>query len=178
MTQPKALSTTAILLSAAAMLIQACGPSIRRTHQSDNAFERCFDMDYRPGSEPAEKETCWSSWLERYIYNQPPDKVGYAHLRLKELANGISVPGPPGEPGTFDERPSKEPPPETGEPATPEEKVVVTTETPPEKSTCETNCRALFETCNGECRTDAGVDDTCNGACEKSLAKCFELCTK
>ena len=64
MTQPKALLTTAVLLSAAALLTQACGPSIRRTHQSDNAFERCFDMDYRPASTPSEKDACWTTWLK------------------------------------------------------------------------------------------------------------------
>ncbi|HUT79449.1 MAG TPA: hypothetical protein VM285_17260 [Polyangia bacterium] len=77
-----------------------CGPSLRRTEQSDNAFLRCFDGDYHPGRALAEKESCWSAWLERRVYNQPADKVAYAELRLTELVDGISVPGPPGPAAT------------------------------------------------------------------------------
>lgn len=88
-----------------AALWTACGPSLRRTHQSDNSFDRCFDMDYDPARSIGEKRDCWFSWLDEHVYNQPDDKLAYARLRLDELISGISIPGPPGPPGAFHERP-------------------------------------------------------------------------
>jgi len=86
----------------------SCGPSFRRTYQSDNAFLRCFDMDYTPGITIEAKKLCWKTWLNEHVYNQPGDKINYARLRLDEIADGVSVPGPPGPPGEFDKRPALE----------------------------------------------------------------------
>ncbi|MCK9460941.1 MAG: hypothetical protein M0R80_15000 [Proteobacteria bacterium] len=98
----------ACLVAAGAVAAASCGPSFRRTHESDNAFTRCFDLDYRPGVAADERASCWRGWLADHVYNQPDDKVEYARLRLEELEDGVSVPGPPGPPGAFDNRP--EPP--------------------------------------------------------------------
>ena len=92
-------------LLAALGLFTACGPSIRRTYQSDMAFEHCFDLDYDPQSADADKSACWRVWLDDQIYNQPDDKIRYAELRRMEIAKGISIPGPPGMPGQFFKRP-------------------------------------------------------------------------
>ena len=78
------------------VLAIACGPSLRRNYQSDNAFAKCFDTDYNPATSKAQKEACWTAWLETRVYNQQEDKIRYAKLRLDELSKGISVPGPPG----------------------------------------------------------------------------------
>jgi hypothetical protein len=96
---------TFMLLVSLAFILFSCGPSLRRTFQSDNAFARCFDMDYNPAASAEEKNSCWTTWLERRVYNQPVDKIEYARLRLEELAAGISIPGPPGPPGSFYVRP-------------------------------------------------------------------------
>ncbi len=82
-----------------------CGPSLRRTYHSDNAFASCFAADYDPAVGVDDKVACWRSWLRGHVYNQPRDKIAYAELRLEELGQGISIPGPPGPPGRFDERP-------------------------------------------------------------------------
>lgn len=100
-----------ILICLSGISCLSCGPSFRRTAQSDNAFERCFDLDYKPGAPIDQKKACWTGWLAHYVYNQPQDKIAYANLRLKEIADDISVPGPPGPPGSFDQRPT---PPEKG----------------------------------------------------------------
>ena len=87
------------------LLWASCGPSFRRTYQSDTAFERCFDKDFDPHTPDGEKSACWGEWLAKYIYNQPDDKIRYAEMRRMEIAQGISVPGPPGMPGQFFKRP-------------------------------------------------------------------------
>ncbi len=103
----KSISIAVVLGVAIAVAVgTSCGPSLRRTYQSDNAFERCFDMDYNPGLNVDRKTECWREWLEKRVYNQPEDKIEYAGLRLAELNDGISIPGPPGPEGMFDERPS------------------------------------------------------------------------
>jgi hypothetical protein len=166
-----------VLAALMAALVWACGPSIRRTYQSDNAFARCFDMDYRPESTIEEKEQCWSTWLEKHVFNQPPDKVGYARLRLREIADGISTPGPPGEPGSFDRRPTEGPDTGAAEPEkeAPDEKVLATTKTAQEKS-CEANCKAVADTCSAACTADAGVNEVCRRACDEGEAWCLKLC--
>ena len=104
MTRAKSVAAGLALLAVAGLAVASCGPSFRRTYESDNAFTRCFDLDYRPGVAAGEKTECWNAWLDRHVYNQPQDKIAYARLRLDELARGVSVPGPPGPPGAFDER--------------------------------------------------------------------------
>ncbi len=169
---PESLFKTLPTIALLAVLLYACGPSIRRTYQSDNAFSRCFDMDYRPASSPDDKAVCWSNWLRDHVYNQPHDKIGYARLRLKELAEGISIPGPPGPEGAFDQRP------ETDEDSENEntQTVLSTTEETSSNEICETNCQSVFETCATACQTDAGVEETCSIACLKSLSQCIKLC--
>ena len=120
----RVLLAAAIPVSLALWTVAAasCGPSFRRTAESDNAFTRCFDLDYRPGVGAAEKTDCWRRWRHDHVYNQPEDKLEYAALRLEELADGISVPGPPGPPGAFADRPS--PPSDEGAPPAVEERAV------------------------------------------------------
>lgn len=94
-----------LIAAAAAGIAVSCGPSFRRTYQSDASFERCFDMDFNPDESPDLKSQCWREWLNTHVYNQPDDKIRYAEMRRAEIAEGIYVPGPPGYPGTFDHRP-------------------------------------------------------------------------
>ena len=101
----RVLVTACIGLPLGALCLTACGPSIRRTYQSDMAFERCFDRDYDPQAPDDTKSECWRVWLDQQIYNQPDDKIKYAEMRRVELARGISIPGPPGPPGSFFKRP-------------------------------------------------------------------------
>ncbi len=169
----------------AVLIAAACGPSIRRTHQSDNAFERCFAMDYRPGAPDTDKETCWTTWLADHVYNQPGDKVRYARLRLDELAKGVSTPGPPGPPGQFDLRPAPSPDAGVGQAVTGTLKGASTPPSPGEiiatsddTSLCPSDCDFVFQTCKASCHSDAGLNEGCAGACATSRTACLDLCSK
>lgn len=105
MSVTKLIIGSALIASAIIGIAVSCGPSFRRTYQSDASFERCFDMDFNPEESPDLKSQCWREWLDSHIYNQPDDKIRYAEMRRAEIAQGIWVPGPPGYPGTFDHRP-------------------------------------------------------------------------
>ena len=177
-----------ILVTAVAIaLVAACGPSIRRTYQSDNAFARCFDMDYNPARSTDEKRVCWETWLGEYVYNQPADKVAYAELRLDEIGDGISVPGPPGPEGAFDQRP--EPPrpdggvaaEDHGEPAPEEEPPVAAGETEGDagvtslpESDCESMCKRSFVPCSEACAE--AESEGCAAACEAGYKSCMRDC--
>jgi len=171
---------TAILVCAAAgaVAIASCGPSIRRTYESDNAFIRCFDLDYRPGIAALEKAGCWRHWLDHHVYNQPDDKVEYAALRLEELANGISVPGPPGPPGVFHVRP-----------ALISENVATSVPAADEQAAdggvdggtaiavsglaCEEPCRSSLAACRSACGAGAA---RCTAACDEGYRACMRSC--
>jgi hypothetical protein len=165
----------AFLVAAILGLIVSCGPSLRRTYESDNAFARCFDMDYDPGAAGRDKEICWTIWLEKRVYNQQEDKIRYARLRLEELEKGISVPGPPGPPGAFDKRPAPEP--ETSVKLETRKKVKKAhAEEAAPGSECERVCKESLKTCRENCRTDAGVDNFCKNACDESYKTCMTQC--
>jgi hypothetical protein len=173
-----------ILLAVA--IAAACGPSIRRTYQSDNAFQRCFDFDYNSAKSSDDKRECWSTWLDEYVYNQPEDKVAYAELRLKEIADGISVPGPPGPNGSFDRRPEPvkdvEPTGEAVEPAAPadqepdagpaEDGDGGAAELP--AGDCEAACKSSYTPCNESCAE--AESNECSTACEAGYKSCMRNC--
>jgi hypothetical protein len=176
-----------LLIAVAAV---GCGPSLRRTEQSDNAFLRCFDMDYQPGRTADEKRDCWGRWLERRVHNQPADKLAYAELRLAELADGISVPGPPGPPGAFHERPEaireawSEPVPGSGDEVRVEPRAGegggegdagpdIDLSHPP-GDRCARACRHVFGLCGVRC--EARSDPGCRGDCEADYTACMRAC--
>jgi hypothetical protein len=163
-----------VCAASGAAAIASCGPSIRRTYQSDNAFTRCFDLDYRPGVAALEKAGCWRHWLDDHVYNQPDDKIEYAALRLEELANGISVPGPPGPPGAFHVRPNPT-----------SEEVAPVADAPGADGgvdggsaavatglACEEPCRSSLAACRGSC----GGAAACVTACEDGYRACMRSC--
>ena len=169
----------------AVALAVACGPSLRRTYQSDNAFKRCFDFDYNPRKSVGQKRDCWETWLADHVYNQPADKVTYAELRLEEIADGISVPGPPGPEGEFDRRP--EPPlpePDAGTPEPAEDTPVAADEadagvdgapatTMPEQE-CEQRCKSSFTPCAEACGEPG--PESCRAACDAGYRGCMRGC--
>ena len=177
----KSISIAFVLGVAIVVVVGAsCGPSLRRTYQSDNAFERCFDMDYNPGLSVDRKTECWTAWLEKRVYNQPDDKIEYARLRLAELNDGISIPGPPGPEGMFDERPSPgeihqpqteglaEAPPMTdggvadaGIPVTPGQN-------------CEMVCKTAFGACAQVCSGSGSAK--CKEGCDSGYRACMKAC--
>jgi hypothetical protein len=176
---------TAILVCAAsgAVAMVSCGPSIRRTYESDNAFTRCFDLDYRPGVAAREKADCWRHWLENHVYNQPEDKTEYAALRLEELANGVSIPGAPGPPGAFNVRPT--PTSESGDQSVSSAELSVAdagvdggpTAADMRGLACEEPCKASLAACRAACGggTSTGAS-TCAAACDQGYRACMRAC--
>lgn len=159
-----------VILGSLVVAIVACGPSIRRTYQSDNAFERCFEMDFNPGASVEDKQQCWSKWKRKYVYNQQADKVRYADMRIEELANGVSIPAPPGPPGAFDKRPL----PDTD----------VDTESNSDDS-CGIACKDVLSSCLDICQapdTDTDTDfksqSNCTHACSAGYQTCLSNCKK
>ncbi len=152
----------------------SCHPSMRRTYQSDNAFERCFDKDYNPATDKTDKEVCWSSWLDKRVYNQEDDKVRYGELRLKELSEGISVPGPPGPPGEFDKRPV--PPRDVDAPVEAVKSVPAVRKVEPSTAPCETSCKKSLNACRNVCETDAGTNEECANGCDAGYRVCMKSC--
>lgn len=182
-----------VCAAGAAALCLSCGPSLRRTYQSDNAFSLCFDMDYNPGVAAADKQACWQGWLDHRVYNQPDDKARYARLRLEELARGISIPGPPGPDGAFDQRPQPKRVPHapsaaspTGAPGdgdAPRRTLASSAEEPaegaggpPPGSACEAGCKTSRVSCMDACAGDAGVDERCPNACDAGYRSCMKAC--
>jgi hypothetical protein len=176
----------AVILLAVAIAV-ACGPSIRRTYQSDNAFVRCFDMDYNPARAVGDKEQCWSTWLAEHVYNQPDDKIAYAELRLTELKDGLSVPGPPGPEGAFDQRPEptkSQPEPEEAAPEAEPEPAADETDAGPGSadggavelpaSECEALCKKSHGPCAEACGDEGAAE--CAAACEAGYKACMRAC--
>ncbi|MDD5308746.1 MAG: hypothetical protein PHU25_15620 [Deltaproteobacteria bacterium] len=169
----------ALCCIALAVAVMACGPSLRRTYESDNAFARCFDADYKPGVGVEEKRACWSEWLEGRLYNQPEDKIGYARLRLVDLDHGVSVPGPPGPPGAFDQRPVPAKPvaaPRQIRPAVKDGSDAGTGdagvgEAPGAK--CQSRCGESWKACKGAC---GATGPQCISACEAGYRTCMVGC--
>jgi hypothetical protein len=175
---------TGVLLCAAAAVAAAvaCGPSFRRTFQSDRAFTRCFDLDYRPGVAADAKSACWRRWLDDHVYNQPEDKIEHARLRLEEIANGISVPGPPGPPGAFHER------------STPTRDAEEPVELPEARAAadggpdggpgvderglaCEEPCRSSLAACRSACGVGRRPGaEACGAGCEDGYRSCMRSC--
>jgi hypothetical protein len=160
-----------------AAMAAGCGPSLRRTYQSDNAFARCFDSDYKPGVGADEKRACWSEWLENRLYNQPEDKIGYARLRLDDLDHGVSIPGPPGPPGAFDQRPvpprpvPRKPAPSAAAPIDAGSADGGVADAP--GAECQGRCGESWKACKKECGT-AGPQ--CISACEAGYKTCMVGC--
>lgn len=167
------MSAKLLILSAVAtaLLVTFCGPSLRRTYQSDNAFERCFDMDYNPGKTVEDKTLCWQTWQQEYTYNQPADKISYAELRIDELAKGVSVPGPPGPAGAFDKRPLPEKGVDFVPDASPDQDAAAYPTEP-----CEQTCRDSMNACRITCQTDAGINAKCTEACDAGYKACMKSC--
>ena len=177
---------TGVTAAIAVALFVACGPSFRRTYESDNAFERCFGMDYNPSVSVEEKTECWIEWLGDRVYNQPEDKISYARLRLNELEGGVSIPGPPGPEGAFDARPAAEADSDDERDSDRYAGPVEVDAGPAERDAgldsqapvteCEKECKTAFSTCRQECASDAGVSDDCLGACEREYRPCMQRC--
>ncbi|MCU0664977.1 MAG: hypothetical protein MUC50_21980 [Myxococcota bacterium] len=174
------------LCIAAIAIATGCGPSLRRTYQSDVAFATCFDADYAAQIDAAQKRACWETWIAGRIVNQPEDKERYARLRLRELEAGVSVPGPPGPPGKFDERPAPELASHT--PTAPQR-----TQSPPSKppsfefqpldvpgARCRETCRrsllACQTTCNAAKKSTEESPGPCSAACGSGFMECMKSC--
>lgn len=161
--------------------VAGCGPSLRRTYQSDRAFASCFDRDYDADIELANKRSCWETWLEKRVVHQPSDKVAYAQLRLREIDAGVTVPGPPGPQGKFDQRPAPEIPAlKAAPPASSPESTPVGTDDPAPGKACREGCRQSLLACRNACHDTQNPQSEsevlCSSACDSGFTACMKSC--
>lgn len=65
-------------------------------HRSTSWFERCYAADFDARIRSTEKHACWVAWLDHYTDGQPPERIGYAQERIRELGDGRSTIALPG----------------------------------------------------------------------------------
>jgi hypothetical protein len=70
---------------AAALLLAACGPSLRRTHRASAYFEQCYAADIDPHVPDAERRACWMAWKRDYQIGASPERLDYVRERLAML---------------------------------------------------------------------------------------------
>ena len=144
-----------------------CGPSLRRMHQADRYFERCYVADLTPGVPAARRLRCWQRWLRHYAAHQPPRRIAYARARVQQLRAGRSLeplPGlaaagaPRGAPLVATSRPSPAPP------AGDQDEI---------PRPCEKPCLRRWERCVASCPP---FDPECIHSCRAGLHICERAC--
>jgi hypothetical protein len=192
------LDGIAALVLASACFATSCGPSVQSIYEGDVRFEHCYRLDLETDVAPTHRHACWSSWLDRYTYGQPRDKLEYAHRRSRALANGdldkpelhvgqnqesqdarqfyLVVPAPtsahaPPPPIATRTYTVTDPPPAVStEPSTkPSEK-------PAPADDCASACRSAFSSCNQACdpATKTAACRSCDPDYKKCMQRCFE----
>jgi hypothetical protein len=77
-----------VLALACALALAAtagCGPSLRRVHQGNVYFERCYAADLDLAVPATERRACWQAWHEHYQVGASPERIDHATERLAML---------------------------------------------------------------------------------------------
>jgi hypothetical protein len=85
--QALALMVPALIL-AGPCVSAGCGPSVQSIYEGDVRFEHCYRLDLELDVAPSHRQACWTSWLDRYTYGQPRDKLEYARRRVRAFSGG------------------------------------------------------------------------------------------
>lgn len=182
------------LLVATAML--GCGPSVQSIYEGNVRFEHCYRLDLELDVASSHRQACWTTWLERYTYGQPRDRLEYARRRVRAFAVGdadrpvlkigssadaeqesrqfyLVVPAPTSVHAS--------PPPIAtrvnlpGEaPATPEGSPSAKSAKPTPGEECSAACRGAFSSCSEACEADA--KSTACKSCDPDYKKCMQRC--
>jgi hypothetical protein len=137
----------------------ACGPSLRQAQRSVEQYEACYAADYDPKVSADQRRACWNDWLSDYAKSQPPERIDYAQMRLRQLSSdGSTLPLPDAAPQALIKREQPYPRrPPTVYPT----------------SSCDPLCDARWATCNSYCESK---DKSCVAACENEYRVCVGGC--
>lgn len=170
-----------------------CGPSVQSIYEGNVRFEHCYRLDLELEVASSHRQACWTSWLDRYTYGQPRDRIEYARRRIRAFAAGdanrptlaigqaaqqqeesrqfyLVVPAP-----TSVHAP---PPPIATRVNATEPPPVPSAEKPPEKAApgadCEGSCKSAFSSCNQAC--DPSAKSAACKSCDPDYKKCMQRC--
>lgn len=187
----KVLCVGAGLLTGLALLA-SCGPSVQSIYEGNVRFEHCYRLDLELDVATTHRQACWTSWLDRYTYGQPRDRIEYARRRVRSFAAGdtdrpalalgetqqeetrqfylvvpapTSVHAPP--PPIATRMNAVEPPPAPSAAA-----AAPATATP--AAECETSCKSAFSSCSEAC--DPGAKSAACRSCDPDYKKCMARC--
>jgi hypothetical protein len=166
---------------------------VQSIYEGDVRFEHCYRLDLELDVAPTHRQACWTTWLDRYTYGQPRDKLEYARRRVRAFSTGdadkpelrlgqnevqqdarqfyLVVPSPTSV---------HAPPPPIAT------RMNAVTEAPPAPSSsadkpapgeeCAAACRAAFGSCNQACDPAAKTPacKSCDPDYKKCMARCFE----
>lgn len=190
--QPLALLVPALILGA------SCGPSVQSIYEGDVRFEHCYRLDLELDVAPTHRQACWTTWLDRYTYGQPRDKLEYARRRVRAFSTGdadkpelhvgqnqaeqdarqfyLVVPSPTSvhaSPPPIATRMNAvtDPP-----PAPSSEALAKSADKPAPGEECASACRSAFGSCNQACDPAAKTPacKSCDPDYKKCMARCFE----
>lgn len=65
--------------------MSGCGPSLRRVHQGNVYFERCYAADLDVAVPAQERRACWQAWHAHYQLGASPERIDHATERLAML---------------------------------------------------------------------------------------------
>ncbi len=82
---PRASFSFVALALVLAAVASGCGPSLRRVHQGNVYFERCYAADLDALVPPTERRTCWQAWHAHYQTGASPERIDYVTERLAML---------------------------------------------------------------------------------------------
>jgi hypothetical protein len=162
-------------------------------YEGDVRFEHCYRLDLEQDVASTHRQACWSTWLDRYTYGQPRDKLEYARRRVRAFAGGdadrpqlklgegqqaqrdarqfylvvpapTSVHAPP--PPIATRMNVAEPPPSASAPAS------LAKAAPGEG--CAEECRGAFSSCNQAC--DPAAKSAACKSCDPDYKKCMQRC--
>jgi hypothetical protein len=68
-----------------ALVLVACGPSLRRSQRASSYFEQCYAADIDPHVPDAERRACWMAWKRDYQIGASPERLDYVRERLAML---------------------------------------------------------------------------------------------
>ena len=176
-----------------------CGPSVQSIYEGDVRFEHCYRLDLEVDVAPTHRQACWTTWLDRYTYGQPRDKLEYARRRVHAFSTGdadkpelrvgpddlarnderqfyLVVPSPtsvhaPPPPIATRMNAISDPPPVASSDAP-----AKSADKPAPGEDCAAACRGAFSSCNQACDPPAKTPacKSCDPDYKKCMQRCFE----
>lgn len=164
-------------------------------HENARYYEQCYAADVDPQRTTAQRQQCWSAWLEHYTRGESPERIAYATRRRDALRAGQgAVPPLPGSAAPEPDPPSyaaartageavgdtgaaADGTPQLRDTAAPESAEVRARYRPPppfgRDTACAPVCNARWEQCIIPCD---GRERSCYQACQTRHRTCAASC--